>query len=162
MSKPSTVVHTVVDASVFLRSVFPDEEGHDQALAIMKDHAFGALELVAPTLLPYEVANCILLSLQGKRPTRNLIKEDAVRILADFQELRVHTEVVDPEKMLQIGEAHQRTAYDAAYLALAERKGLQLITGDKRLYNGVKGKLDWVKWVGDYRSVSVAGIEEPE
>lgn len=160
MSKPSTAARMVVDASVFLRSVFADEEGHAQALAVMKDHAFGILELVAPTLLLYEVANGILLSLRGKRPARSLSKENAARILANFQRLRIRTEAVDPEKLIQVGQVHQCTAYDAAYLALAEREGLPLITGDKRLYNAVKGRLDGVKWVGDYQSV--AEVEEPE
>jgi predicted nucleic acid-binding protein len=165
MSKPSTAARMVVDASVFLRSVFADEEGHAQALAVMKDHAFGLLELVAPTLLLYEVANGILLSLRGKRPARSLTKENAARILADFQRLRIRTEAVDPEKLIQVGliqvgQVHQRTAYDAAYLALAEREGLPLITGDKRLYNAVKSRLDGVKWVGDYQSA--AEVEEPE
>jgi predicted nucleic acid-binding protein len=43
-------------------------------------------------------------------------------------------------------------AYDAAYLALAEHEGIPFVTGDKQLYNAVKGRLPWVRWVGDYRS----------
>lgn len=150
MSKPSAMV---IDASVFLRSVFEDEEGHTQALAVMKDHAFGTLQLVAPTLLPYEVTNGILLALQGKRPARSLSQKDAERIMANFRELRIHTETVEPEKLIPLAQAYQRTAYDAAYLALAEREGLTLITGDKRLYNAVKEKLPWVQWVGNYTTV---------
>ncbi len=47
---------------------------------------------------------------------------------------------------------HERTAYDAAYSALAPREGL-LITGDKRLYNVVNGELLWIRWIGDYESI---------
>jgi len=44
-----------------------------------------------------------------------------------------------------------RSAYDAAYLALAEATDQPLFTGDSRMYNAVREHLDWVKWIGDYR-----------
>ncbi len=41
--------------------------------------------------------------------------------------------------------------YDSHYLALAEIIGLEFWTGDERLYNTVKHRLSWVKWLGDYQ-----------
>jgi len=38
----------------------------------------------------------------------------------------------------------------APYLTQAEKLAGQLITGDERLYNAVKGKQDWVLWIGEY------------
>ncbi len=51
-----------------------------------------------------------------------------------------------------VEQAHRfgRSAYDAAYLTLAERVDEQLITGDLRLYNAVHPALEGVVWVGDY------------
>jgi predicted nucleic acid-binding protein len=43
-----------------------------------------------------------------------------------------------------------RSAYDAAYLALADREREPLITADERLYNAVHPKLKWVLWLGNY------------
>ena len=44
---------------------------------------------------------------------------------------------------------HQRRAYDAFYVALAERRGARLWTGDQRLYNACRAlRLDWVDWLG--------------
>jgi len=53
--------------------------------------------------------------------------------------------------MLPLARQYDRSAYDAAYLTLAQQTGEPLVTGDKRLYNAVKGKLDFVIFVGDYK-----------
>lgn len=147
MSQPPAMV---IDASVFLRAVFEDEEGHEQALALLKDHAFGKVILQAPTLLVYEVTNGILMTLQGKRPARGLSPEDAKRILTHLQALRISLEAIAPEELLQVAQAHHCTAYDAAYLALAARSKIPFITGDRRLYNTVRANFRWIEWIGDY------------
>lgn len=46
-----------------------------------------------------------------------------------------------------------RSAYDAAYLALAQVTGQPPLTGDQRLVNAVREHLDWVQWIGDYPGV---------
>ncbi len=45
---------------------------------------------------------------------------------------------------------YERSAYDGAYLALAEEAGNKLVTGDRHLYNAVKDHLPWVLWIEDY------------
>ena len=44
------------------------------------------------------------------------------------------------------------TVYDATYLALAELRGCEYWTADERLFNQVKDKLSFVKWLGNYVS----------
>ena len=51
-----------------------------------------------------------------------------------------------------MAQQFNRSAYDAAYLTLAENLGTQLITGDRRLYNAVSAQLPWVLWIGDYQT----------
>jgi predicted nucleic acid-binding protein len=55
--------------------------------------------------------------------------------------------------MLPLAVRFDRSAYDAAYLALAELTERPLITGDRRLYNAVNEHLDWVEWLADYPRV---------
>jgi predicted nucleic acid-binding protein len=53
----------------------------------------------------------------------------------------------------QLANQYQRSVYDATYLALAQSQGIDLITGDKRLFNAVNSHLSWVKWIGNYQPV---------
>jgi predicted nucleic acid-binding protein len=51
---------------------------------------------------------------------------------------------------LPLARRFGRSVCDAAYLTLAEKLAEQFITGGERLYNAVKGKQDWVLWIGEY------------
>jgi predicted nucleic acid-binding protein len=42
------------------------------------------------------------------------------------------------------------TAYDAQYLAVAERLNCEFWTADEKLFNAVQQSLNWVKWVGKF------------
>lgn len=42
------------------------------------------------------------------------------------------------------------TAYDAQYLAVAERFQCDFWTADERLFNAVSNSLTWVKWLGNF------------
>ncbi len=57
-------------------------------------------------------------------------------------------EPVTWQQVWPLAHRFDRSAYDAAYLALAEARGETLITGDLRMYNAVRDHLDWVRWIG--------------
>jgi len=138
----------IVDASVVLRGFFPDEEGHAEAQALIRAYAQGEIELHAPTLLPYEVTNAILQAIRRDR----IGPEKGREILTAFEGLSIPTADVSWQQTLELARAHDRSAYDAAYLALAEETGSKLVTGDRRLYDAVKDRLPWVLWIEDYAS----------
>jgi predicted nucleic acid-binding protein len=56
------------------------------------------------------------------------------------------------QSAFQLACQHQRSVYDAAYLALAKALSFDFYTGDKRLFNAVSNVFSWVKWIGDYHS----------
>jgi predicted nucleic acid-binding protein len=138
----------IIDASVVLRAFFPDEEGQAQAQAqaIVRAYVLNALDLAAPTLLPYEVTNAILQAVRRGR----VEPEIAEQTLATFEELEIPTVEPSLSQTLTLARRYDRSVYDAAYLALAQERGAELITGDRRLYNAVHEQLPWVIWIEEY------------
>ena len=137
----------IVDASVILRAFFPDEQ-QAQAQALVRDHISGHIELAAPTLLSYELANGVW---QAERRGR-ISAEEGAAILTAFEDLGIALQPVAWPDVLALARQFDRTAYDAAYLALAQALGQELITGDRRLFNAVRQHLDWVRWIGESES----------
>ena len=133
----------IIDASIALRAFFPGER-QSQAQALIRDHVSGHVQLIAPTLLLYEFTNAVL---QAARRSR-ITDEAGEAILSSFEGLGIVMEPVTWQQMLPFARQFDRSAYDAAYLALAKSRQEPLITGDLRLYNAVHDHLDWVRWIG--------------
>lgn len=100
--------------------------------------------LVAPTLLMYEVSNAFhRASIAGQ-----ITSTEAEQFLERALNLgiRFHGSAELHRSALQLaGRYHLSATYDAHYLALAHRLGLELWTGDRRLFNAVRASLSWVK-----------------
>jgi len=140
----------VVDTSVVLKWQLDDEEYIPQATALRNDfYALEAVKAIAPYLLMYEVVNGILTATTRKR----LASDKALKVMDNLMELGVELREVQPERVLELALKHNLSAYDAAYLALAESKGCELWTGDRPFYEATKSKLPQVRWIGDYVSV---------
>ena len=135
----------IADASVLLCAVFPDES-QAQAQALLRDHAAGYERLKAPTLVVYEVTNAVW---QAERRGR-ISRTQADQILQAAAGLEIELLPLDWGESLPLARRFNRSAYDAAYLSLADRLNERLITADERLYNAVRSKLKWVEWIGNY------------
>ena len=135
----------IVDACVLLRAFLPDE-AQPNALAVVRDHVLGKNQLKAPALLPYEINNAVW---QAER-RRRITSSQADRIIQSFSKLDIEIIAQSWNEMLPLARQFERSAYDAAYLALGQATGEPLITGDERLYNAVHNRLDWVLWIEDY------------
>ena len=132
----------IVDASLVVRTFFPDE-AQEGAQAVIREHVAGRVPLKAPDLLAYELTNAVW---QAERRGR-IDSEMAKGILAAMSGLQIELLKVGWEEMLAMARRFQLSAYDAAYLALAERLGETLMTGDERLFRAVDEKLEWVKLI---------------
>lgn len=120
----------VVDSSIALTWCFEDEASPETDLLFERIRDQGA---VVPALWHLEVGNVLL---QAERRGR-IGRADLTMRLALIAVLPIS---VDQEttsrawrETLLLARAENLTAYDAAYLELAERRGLPLITKDNEL-----------------------------
>ena len=135
----------IVDATVILSAFFLDE-AQEPAQALIRDHVVGQVRLAAPTLLLHEVTNAVL---QARRKGR-IGDEQTDDILSSFERPGIVLEPVTWQQILPLAVHLDRSAYDAAHLALAEVTEQRWITGGSRMYNAVREHLDYVEWIGYY------------
>ena len=126
----------VVDASVVLTWCFPDEHA-PVARAIADMFKVGA-SAIAPAFWPHEILNALLVGEKRKRISPKLTES----FLADLSTLPVelhHFPAMDVfGGMQRLSREHGLTAYEAAYLHLAQVAGLKLATLDDDLIKACK------------------------
>lgn len=122
--KAAAATRLVLDASAVVSLVLDPGEGGERVAALVVD-----AEPNAPALLPFEVANV----LRRQHLAGRLSATEAVLARRDAERLPVELwpfEVV-ADRVWELGA--NLTAYDAAYVALAEFLGARLVTADHRL-----------------------------
>ena len=103
-------------------------------------------QIIAPTLLCYEVTNVFhrmrragqLLDTEAQQSLNNALNL-SIRFYGDRQ---LHQQALEIAQQFNLP-----AAYDAHYLALAQRFKAVLYTGDKRLFNTVHPTLPWIDLV---------------
>lgn len=96
------------------------------------------MELVAPTLLHFEVANSI-----WKNPNVSARKAlSLVRLLVRLAPKLVDLREEEAEQAMFLGRRKKLTYYDAAYLALAKSLSAPFITADQEQVDAAKGYVD--------------------
>jgi predicted nucleic acid-binding protein len=135
----------VVDASVILKWYIPDEAHEEQALALLQQCTTRELEILAPSLLTYELMNGLVIACRRVRLDQNTISLS----FSGFMSLGIRFYEVSffADKVLHYCRLYGRSVYDSSYLALAEQEGVDLITADERLFNSVQKDLPWVRWI---------------
>jgi predicted nucleic acid-binding protein len=137
-----------LDASVVLKWYLSDEDHGQLALDLLNRYLSDDFEIIAPSLLEYEVINGLVVAQRRGR----LREEVTISAIEGFLDLGIKTLGVSSlySRVLHFCRVYTRSAYDASYLALAEAEQTHLITADENLYNAVKKELRWVKWLGDH------------
>jgi len=138
----------VVDASVVLKWFLRDEIEGPRALAVLDRFLTGALDIIAPALLEFEVINGLRIAGKRGRISNRAVK-DAARAFLDlglqFVPLSFYA-----EGTLDLAEKYDLSAYDASYPALAVESGIDLITADEKLLRAAKDRCFRARRLGEF------------
>jgi predicted nucleic acid-binding protein len=126
----------VLDCSLALAWALPDEMSKraERFLAGVSPKNL----LWVPALWWYEVSNALTMAQRRQR----LTESDAMRLIELYSSLPLQTDAhLGSDAVWRfhaLAKEHSLSAYDAAYLELAQRKGIGLATFDKRLINAAR------------------------
>lgn len=140
----------VVDTSIAIKWAIKEDDSNI-ALALLNDWTDRGIIVLAPTLLAYEATN--VLHRQVRKGTLSLAdaRKALTEIILDLIDFDISYDSSLHTRAMQI--AHQfglPATYDAHYLALAESQECELWTADLRLWDAIKEKLDWVRWMANH------------
>ncbi len=134
-----------VDASLIIPTLVPHQLSKPAEKLLIR-FKLEHITLTAPTLLAFEVTSTI----RGFVQQKMISSERGEQAITQFMQLPIRLSSrrgIFPLAFRLAHEFNRPRAYDTAYLALAKLIGCEFWTADGRLYNAVKEKLDWVKWV---------------
>jgi predicted nucleic acid-binding protein len=124
-------VSIIVDASVAAKWLLFEPE-RDQAVAILMRWLKGEVNLLAPEILPLELASAL-----WKRVNRGLLPEkSALPLYEDFIRLRLPLAPIGDLAVvaLELALRHRHAVYDCLYVALAADLKWDLVTADQKLF----------------------------
>lgn len=132
----------VVDCSAFMPLVLADEDAGGIEQLIL-DAVAGSVHVRVPALFWYEVGNVLRMAVVRGR----LTEDEAAGSLFRFAGLPITTDAdLTPAILLRIerfAAEHRLTAYDAAYVELADRHSAQLLSCDRHLL-ALRPGLSWI------------------
>jgi len=140
---PAAGTAVILDTSVILKWFRREEVLAEEALALRDAYLSGEMPIVVPTLLTWELANV----LRFKRDWSEEEVRVAVGTLFDMGLEWVPPEPSLVNRAIDLAFAHGTTLYDAAFAALAEARGLVLVTADNRLIEKLAG-FPWIRRLG--------------
>ena len=135
----------VIDTSVALKWFYQEKEkAIDNALKLRDDYRQRKIDLRAPDLLIFELANV----LRYKRDLEERYIQGAVGSIYKLQLIdQVPQEVI--KEAVRIALQFETSVYDAVYLAFAEKNRCSFITADNKFYQKVKNR-PYVIFIDDY------------
>ena len=141
--------YVVLDSGILLATV-QTETFTEHAKTLIARLADEQIEMIAPVLLRYE-----LVAVVRKWVYRELTTPENARTALNTLLRYPVTTVIDDallRRAYALAMEHNRpTAYDAQYLAIAERYQADFWTADERLFNVVSGKFPRINWLGNVK-----------
>lgn len=109
---------------------FVPEKYSDKALKLMEQYSNGALEIIAPTLICYEVANALRF-----HPYYRLSQKELLKAIAALRDMQIAVEPTTKiwSKAFEMTVLNGISVYDAIYLATSMSFNTKLFTSDEGL-----------------------------
>lgn len=137
----------VVDASLVAKW-FLAEPDTPRALALRNQWAAARMRLYAPLLLADEMTNLlhrrVIHGDIGHGDARDMLATVVSGLVTFDRDPALSRSALDLAHRFNLA-----AAYDAHYLALAERDELPLWTADERFYNSLKAHMPLLHWIGE-------------
>jgi len=138
-----------IDASVLVKLALKGEAHRATSRRLVRESVAAGIDLIAPPVFESEVDTVIRRRVVAGR----LSLQDAHKAYGILDRAPVHI-VTHPNLRQRARDIAERfnlpTVYDATYAALAELRGGEFWTADKRFYDTVKPVLTFVKYLPDY------------
>lgn len=136
----------VLDSSVAFKWEVPEIDS-DKALLIRDETRQGLHELLAPDVLPIEVAHAMTRAERQRRVSAVDGWRLWLAIMADAPALHPYLPLLP--RAYAVSSAVRIGVYDCLYLALAEREGCELVTADARLA-GLKTQFPFIRELSSF------------
>lgn len=126
-----------------LKWYLDDETEGDAALLLLKKYVAEEIDLIAPSLLEYEVISGLVIAQRRRR----IPQTEVIGAIAAFQELDIRLERIGGicPNILSYPETYRRSVNDEAYCEVTEWAKADFVTADKTLYNAVHKDLPWIR-----------------
>jgi predicted nucleic acid-binding protein len=141
----------VIDANILIAFGLADEPLHTQASQILSAWRTTSTVLAAPRLFRSEITAVIRKAVYLER-----ISYEQGRLMLS-QLLVYPVELYEDNGLLttayELAHRFNRPrAYDAQYLALAERLSCDFWTADERMFNAIKDNFPNIRWLGSWNT----------
>lgn len=139
-----------IDANVAIKWVIKGEPHRHRARKLLQDAIQSGVTLIAPPMYEYETESV----LQGRIINKKSNIQEIDAALASLEKAGVQL-ISTPTLVKRSREIarqyNQPQIYDSLYAALAELRGCEFWTADKRFYDAVKSGLPFVKYLAHYK-----------
>lgn len=132
----------VLDASVAVKWVILEADSA-KARALRDDFRRGVHELIAPDILPGEVAHVLTKLERMGTIGVGQAKPLMASILTDCPDLHSYGPLAN--RAIDISLLTRSGFFDCLYVALAEQEGCELVTADDRLVKNLQGTFPFVR-----------------
>ena len=133
----------VVDASVFAK-LFIKEEYSENAYALRDAYIAKKVDIIAPSLFPYEVLNALKYSESYDEKELESLAETLDGYKLGIFDFNANL----GKRISSVAAKYNMTIYDAAYVALAEMMNTTLYTADERLIK--KARSNFIRHIKEF------------